>query len=338
MTGPKVSILLPVRNAADTLGDCLASIGEQTERAYEVVAINDHSADDSLSILESAAAADTRIRILDRPARGLVGALNAGLSACRAPLVARMDADDVMHPQRIERQVARMTAEPELAVLATRVALIETAATGEGQREYVRWQNACVAERDIAHRRFVESPVTHPSVMYQREVVLAAGAYRDGPFAEDYDLWLRLLERGHRIAKIPEVLLQWRDGANRLSRTDERCSREAFDALRAAYLARDARVRGARDGVVVWGAGRRTRQRVRHLQSLGVAIRAWIDIDPKKIGNVIDDARVVAPAAVREIAEPFVLSYVASHGAREEIGAFLTRNGLTEGTDWLSVG
>lgn len=338
MTDPRVSILLPVRNAETTLDECLASIAAQTEHRYEVVAVNDHSADASLALLHDAAAKDRRIRVLDRPARGLVGALNAGLADCRASLVARMDADDVMHPQRLACQLARMSEQPDLTVLATRVELLETSATGDGQREYVRWQNSCVSEQDMANRRYVESPLTHPSAMYRRDAVIRAGAYRDGPFAEDYDLWLRLLENGQRIAKISEVLLKWRDGATRLSRTDERCSRDAFDALRARYLSRDARVQRAREGVVVWGAGRRTRQRVRHLQARGVSVRAWIDIDPKKIGNVIDGARVCAPAALRDMPGPFVLSYVTNHGAREEIGAFLTRNGLTEGDDWLSVG
>ncbi|MEO1576179.1 MAG: glycosyltransferase, partial [Pseudomonadota bacterium] len=222
MTDPRVSILLPVHNAYDTLGECLASIAAQTEHRYEVVAVNDHSADASPKLLRDAAAQDERIRVLDRPARGLVGALNAGLADCRAPLVARMDADDVMHPQRLACQLARMTEQPDLTVLATRVELLETDATGDGQREYVRWQNSCVSEQDMANRRYVESPLTHPSVMFRRDDILGAGAYRDGPFAEDYDLWLRLFESGNRIAKVPEVLLQWRDGATRLSRTDER--------------------------------------------------------------------------------------------------------------------
>lgn len=338
MTRPVVSIVLPVRDGRDTLPECLDSIAAQTERNYEVIAVNDHSGDDSLDLLRRAAERDTRIRLLDRPARGLVASLNAALDQCRTSLVARMDADDLMHPERLAQQLATFRAQPDLAVLATRVRLLETDVTGEGQREYVRWQNDCVSERDMANQRFVESPITHPTVMFRRDVVIAAGGYRDGPFAEDYDLWLRLFEQGHRIAKIPEVLLDWRDGATRLSRTDERCSRQAFDALRAVYLARDARVRDAARGVVVWGAGRRTRLRVRHLQSHGVSVRAWIDIDPKKINNVIDGARVQAPAALREMDAPFVLSYVANHGARSEIGAFLERTGLTEGKDWLSVG
>lgn len=338
MTTPACSVLLPVRNAETTLAECLASIRQQTEPNFEIVAANDHSTDQSLAILRDAAQKDDRVRVLDCPARGLVAVLNAALRQCRSPLVARMDADDLMHSERLARQIKACDDAPGVDVLATQVELIETGATGAGQREYVRWQNACISERELADRRYVESPVTHPSVMFRRDVVLAAGGYRDGPFAEDYDLWLRLFEAGHRIAKLPEVLLLWRDGATRLSRTDPRCSRDAFDVLRANFLARDPRVRAAPDGVVVWGAGRKTRRRVRLLQARGIQVRAWIDIDPKKIGNIIDGARVHAPSALRELDAPLVLSYVANHGARDDIARFLNGLALREGVDWLSVG
>ena len=338
MNPVRVSVLLPVRNAAATLSACLRSVAAQTESRHEVVVVDDGSTDATPDIVADAASRDSRLRLIRQSAEGIVAALNLGLAECRAPLVARMDADDRMRAPRLARQAAEFDLKPDLAVLGSRVELVASPVTGQGLHEYVRWQNALVDAAELANQRYVESPLTHPSVMYRRDLILAAGGYRAGLFAEDYDLWLRLFESGQRIEKHPAVLLDWVDVPTRLSRTDPRCSRAAFDSLRARFLARDPRVGGRKDGVVVWGAGRRTRQRVAHLQTCGVHVRAWVDIDPRKIGNVIQNAPVIEPAALANYGDAFVLSYVANHGAREDIARFLVQSGRKEGRDWLSVG
>lgn len=337
MTTPLCSVVLPVRDASDTLAACLDSIAAQTLEHFEIVAIDDGSRDATPTLLERYAHKDNRLRVIRNPNPGLVGALNAGLAAARSALVARMDADDLMHPERLHEQVTMMHKQTNLAVLGTQVELIESNVTGNGLREYIRWQNTCTDPREIANQRFVESPLTHPSTMLRRDAVIAEGGYRDGPFPEDYELWLRLLARGYVLGKVPRVLMSWRDGPARLSRTDPRCHRDAFDALRARYLAQIDAVTRA-DTLVIWGAGRKTRRRVAHLQSEGIHVDAWIDIDPKKIGNIIEGARVHEPSAIGSMTTPFVLSYVANHGARDDIAAHLTSLGMVEGRDWLSVG
>jgi glycosyltransferase involved in cell wall biosynthesis len=100
---PLVSVLMPVRNEERFLPAALASLRAQTFRDWELVAVDDHSTDRTAAILERAAGEDRRIRMLRPPERGLVPALNAGLAACKAPLVARMDGDDICHPRRLEK-------------------------------------------------------------------------------------------------------------------------------------------------------------------------------------------------------------------------------------------
>jgi hypothetical protein len=205
-------------------------------------------------------------------------------------------------------------------------------------REYLRWQNACVAGDALRDEIYIECPITHPSVMYRRAAVLAAGGYRDGDFPEDYELWLRLVQGGCRMAKIDRCLLDWRQHRASLSRRDPRYSRDAFDRLRADYLASDRRLASGRP-LVFWGAGRRTRRRTRHLVAKGVAPCAWIDVDPRKLGNRIEGAPVVAPEWLGEQRpRPFVLAWVASHGARDRIAAALASMGYRRGEDCLAVG
>ncbi|MBW3622113.1 MAG: glycosyltransferase [Armatimonadetes bacterium] len=335
---PEISILLPIYNAADTLDECLDSIAGQTLDSYEVLAVDDGSQDASAEIVRRRAVDDPRIRLLEPGRVGLVRALNLGIEAARAPLLARMDADDLMLPERLRLQRDYLHQHPDVALVGCRVELFPPELVKEGYREYVRWQNACVTPEEIAANIYVESPLAHPSVMMRRSVVERLGGYADGPFPEDYELWLRMHHAGCRMAKVPEALLRWRERGDRTSRVDPRYAREAFDRLRAAYLAKDDRLRAAR-GFVVWGAGRKTRQRVRPLFEQGLTPAAWIDIDPKKIGNTVW-GRPVRPAEwlINADPRPFVLIYVARHGAREEVVECLEGWGYRLSEDYLAVG
>ncbi len=336
-TYPAISVLLPFHNAAATLPACLASILRQTCTRFEVLAIDDGSHDDSGELVRRGAQADPRIRLL-RPGRvGLVTALNLGLAQARAPVIARMDADDLMHPERLQAQYAFLCAHPDLALVASQVALFPAHQIRAGYQAYVRWQNHCLEPAEIAANIYVESPVAHPSVMFRRGVVEELGGYRDGPFPEDYELWLRLHQAGHRMAKLPRTLLWWRERTDRTSRVDPRYAREAFDRLRAHYLARDPLLRGGRE-VVIWGAGRKTRLRVRHLLAQGVQPSAWIDINPRKIGATIWGLPVHAPTWLARQPRPVVLVYVTTHGARDEVAAALQHWGYQAGVDFLPVG
>jgi hypothetical protein len=208
----------------------------------------------------------------------------------------------------------------------------------DGFRRYVDWQNRCNDPDRIADEIYIESPFAHPSVMYRKAAVIGTGGYRDGPFPEDYELWLRLHRGGHRLAKLPEFLMEWREHPGRASRTDSRYSREAFDRLRAAYLAEDARLRARAGNFVIWGAGRVTRKRCRHLLERGFRPSAWVDVDPRKIGNHLNGVPVVGPAWLDRDERPLVLVYVAAHGARELIAEELESRVYRRGRDYLAVG
>lgn len=334
---PAISIVMPCHNAADTLPECLTSIQQQQFGDYELLAIDDGSTDRSAALLETAAHHDTRIRLISPGRVGLVAALNIGIQVARALLIARMDADDLMHPERLAQQHAYLSQHPDIALVASQVELFPSERIRAGYREYVRWQNECLTPEQIADNIYVESPLAHPSVMFRRAVVQQLGGYADGDFPEDYELWLRMHHAGLRMEKLPQVLLSWRESEGRASRTDGRYAREAFDRLRAGYLAQDARLRGDRP-VVIWGAGRKTRLRARHLLDLGINHIAWIDIDPDKIGHIVWGVPVHGPAWLAQSERPFVLVYVTSHGAREYASGLLREMGYELGRDFLAVG
>lgn len=333
----EVAVLMPFYNAAETLAQTLDTIQAQTLGEFTLIAVDDGSTDGSAEIVRARMQDDPRIQLLQPGHQGVVGAMNSALAYCRSPIAARMDADDLMEPQRLEKQFDFLQQNPDIDLVGSRVSLFPKELILEGFHEYIRWQNDCLTPQQIADNIYVELPIAHPSVMFRRKAVVDAGCYRDGDFPEDYELLLRLHQLGHRMAKLPEVLLHWRDSGERLTRTDGRYRREAFDRIRATYLARDPRLQQQRP-LAFWGAGRNTRKRVSHLLGHGFEPAAWIDIDPRKIGNIIRGARVVEPAWLQSGQRPFVLSYVANHGARELIAAELQAMGYREGHDYLMVG
>jgi glycosyltransferase involved in cell wall biosynthesis len=330
---PRVSVLFPCRDAASTLPEAIASLDGQTWRDFEVIAVNDGSLDDTAAVLDEWAARDPRVRVLHGPRRGLVPSLEAARHAARGDLLARMDADDVAHAERLERQVALLDEEPEVAACGTLVRYVPRDTLRDGARRYEAWINALVTPADIERELFVECPVPHPTLMVRGDVLDVVGGYRDPGWPEDYDLVLRLWSAGARMRKVDAVLLDWRDSPGRLSRRDARYDENAFRRCKIHYLGRRI---GRRD-VVVWGAGPIGKAFARALQDAGHRIAAFVDLDPRKIGQEIHGAPVIPPDAVNTFRRAFCVGAVGSPGAREEIRAMLSAYGWREPEEWSAV-
>ncbi len=334
---PRVSVLLPVRDAADTLSECLDSLADQTLGDHEIVTVDDGSRDGSAELLEARAAGDRRLRLIHTAPRGLVSALGLALAEARASVVIRMDADDVAHPERLERQARRLEHDARVDVLGSRVALLSAAGVppSGGMRTYVDWLNQLLDHASMARDRFVESPLVHPTVAMRRETVLALGGWREFPGPEDYDLWLRAFDAGLRFAKLPEVLLRWRDRPRRLTRTDPRYAPERFLALKMAALRRGP-LAGDRPAVV-WGAGPIGKAWGRALLAAGNPVAAFVEVDPRKIGARIHGVPVIPVARASTVERAAHLAAVGQRGARARIRAEAARLGLVDGTDFFAV-
>lgn len=335
-SSPRVAVVLPVRNGAASLLDAIASVQAQTLTDWELIVVDDGSTDMTDVILEAAAKADQRIRVISLGAVGLAAALNAGVAAARSDLIARMDADDIAHPERLQEQVGFLL-EPENESVGLVSCLVQFGGRrneATGFALHVDWVNSLTTPDEISRSRFIESPLAHPSVVFRKQLVHQFGGYREGDFPEDYDLWLRWLGAGVRMAKVPQVLLTWNDPPGRLSRTDARYAPDAFYRVKAPWIAR-AVVSAAR--VYIWGAGRHTRKRAAHLQQHGLEIAGYIDVDAKKISPALGGAGlpVISFTALPHPGEIFVLSYVSTRGARDFNRGELLARGYREGRDFL---
>jgi glycosyltransferase involved in cell wall biosynthesis len=300
--------------------------------------VDDGSKDETAATLTSVARADPRIRVLSQSASGIAEALKLGCAAARGEFIARMDADDWIPPERLARQLEFFECHPQLGVVSCRVRHGGDQKAQAGYAEHVAWINSLFTPTEIHLRRFVESPVAHPSVVFRRALLDEHGGYESGDFPEDYDLWLRWMEAGVQFGKVDAELLLWNDVPTRLSRIDQRYRPESFYRTKCSYLARwlTRQVEPSRE-IWLWGAGRITRRRFRALETEGISIPGFIDVDRKKLGRLRDGRPVVGPHNLPSRDRAFILAGVATRGARELIASELNRLGRTEGTDYLLV-
>jgi glycosyltransferase involved in cell wall biosynthesis len=335
MSAPDVSVLMPVKDAAATVGAALDSLARQTLENFEVIAIDDGSSDSSREILEERARRDGRIKVGSSEGPGLVAALETGRRRAGASLVARMDADDVCHPERLRLQVGHLRANPRLAGTGCLVQLFPRGQMRQGWKRYERWVNSLTTPELIRRERFVESPLVHPSVVLRANVLAEAGGYRDGGWPEDYDLWLRLIGADQLLDKVSRTLFFWRVGPRRHSLTDPRYLPERFMELKLTHLRAGPLVDVSQ--VVLWGAGKNGRRWARLLGDGGIRVEGFIDVDPAKIGKKIAGVPVSGPERARDPNLPFVLGAVAAAGARPLIRDALIRAGKVEESDFLFV-
>jgi len=202
---PAVSVLLPVFNGIRHLREAVDSILGQTFRDFEFIIIDDGSTDASADVLRQYAKADSRIRFVSRPNKGLTVTLNEGVGMASAPLLARMDADDIALPQRLEKQTAYMQKHSDCVLLGSAVTLIDP----EGLS--IRQMCSEQTHKEIDHAHLNRGwPIVHPAVMMRTAAIRQVGGYRDQyDTLEDLDLFLRLAEIG-KLANLPDVLLKYR--------------------------------------------------------------------------------------------------------------------------------
>jgi glycosyltransferase involved in cell wall biosynthesis len=213
MTTPAVSVAMSVYNGERFLVEAIESVLAQTFGDFEFLILDDGSRDRTPAILREYANRDPRVRPIVRENRGLIASLNQLIDESRAPLIARMDADDVCLPDRFERQVAFLTANPEYGAIGSAAEDIDENGEPYPAPDYPPPLTHADVLRTIEHY----PPLCHPSVMARRAVLLMAGGYHPAfRHCEDYDLWLRLANRTC-IGNLPQHLLRYRRYENQIS-------------------------------------------------------------------------------------------------------------------------
>jgi glycosyltransferase involved in cell wall biosynthesis len=325
---PHVSVLLPVRDEEPYLAECLDSLSAQTLKDIEVIAVDDGSTDGTPEILARHARADSRIRVLRQEPLGMVAASERARAEARAPLVARMDADDVALPERFELQAAAIE-EEGLAAAGGRVEYFPDPT--DGLRAYAEWLNSLVtveaAQRDV----WVECPLPGPGLTARAGLI----SYRDRGWPEDYDLVLRIWEGGGRFRNVDALVHRWRDHPERLTRTTDAYTLDAFRRCKVHFLRRTL-LAGGRPAVV-WGAGPTGKALARELLAAGTPLAAFVEVDPRKIGKRIHGAPVVPVEGAGDFPGTLALGAVSGPAGRARLRELAAALGLSEGKDFVAT-
>ena len=234
-TTPAISVLMPVYNGEKYLDEAVRSILGQTFSDFEFILINDGSTDNSLQILQNHARQDNRIRLISRKNRGLVSTLNEGLALAKAPLIARMDADDIAYPERFKLQKQFMDDHPAIVCVGGYIEMIDDAG------RLLTLLTMPLEDQAIQELTLKgHSPIVHPASMIRASTIKEIGGYKEEyKAAEDLDLWLRLGEIG-KLANIPHLILRYRFLATSISGANAALQKQsAHNACKAAWLRRN---------------------------------------------------------------------------------------------------
>lgn len=325
-----VSILMPVHNTAQYLPACLDSILNQTFRDWELIAINDHSTDNSKQILEKYARKDPRIRWYSNDQKGIIPALKKAAQYSQGEMVHRMDSDDLMPIDKLEKLHQKLVESGRGSVVTGMVRYFSTdQELKQGFIDYGNWINKHIVRDTIFEDIFIECPIASPAWLMYREDLDRIGGITDGIYPEDYDLVFRMYVHGLTPKGISSVIHHWRDWPKRASRTKKEYKDQLFFDLKVRYFLK-YKYR-PEDKVVIWGAGRKGKKLFRRFQKFGIR-PAWVTENTKKVGHVIYGTTLSTPEGLLHSSRQVIVA-ISNPGARADIRRRMEKRGLVNNTD-----
>lgn len=278
----KLSIIMPVRNAAPFLVECLDSIVEQSYQDWELLAVDDGSTDESLKLLEDYAEADQRIKVFSQGALGIIPALRLAYSKSSGNWISRMDADDHMHVDKLKALMLSAERVGKGHLIVGKVAYFHAEQLGEGYRRYAGWLNDLQADR--WQEMYKECVIPSPCWVTHREDLDRAGAFEHNDYPEDYDLCFRFQEAGLKVSFAPKALHYWRDHPMRSSRNDPNYADNRFLDIKLKYFLHLSKDQDRQ--LALWGGGQKGKIIAKKLQAAGVNF-IWLSNNVGQIGQKI---------------------------------------------------
>lgn len=316
MNGPQISILLPVKNAAQYLSVCLDSIINQTESGWELIAIDDHSSDDSAQILDVYAKTDQRISTYANTGHGIIQALQLANRLSSGRLITRMDADDIMKPHKLELLKNDLLKRGPGHVSIGLVEYISAGQLGNGYLRYQQWLNQLSRKGNNFQEIYKECVIPSPCWMVFREDLKKSGAFDSNRYPEDYDLCFRFFATGLQCIPASNILHEWRDHPDRASRNDPNYLDHRFLDLKVFWFLKLHYDAGR--PLVVWGAGKKGKGIAKLLIENDIHF-SWICNNEKKIGANIFDVEMRAIEDLDQYTRPQMIIAVAGPADQQEI-------------------
>lgn len=332
MQEPLISILIPFKNTAAYIAECLESIVQQSFSNWEVLAVNDHATDGSLRIVNNFVAEDKRIKCIPNKGDGIIEALRTGYAICEGKLITRMDSDDIMTPNKLRVLTSSLLARGTGHIAIGQVQYFSEKGIGNGYERYQNWLNELTQNGTNFTEIYKECVIPSPCWMTFREDLDACGAFGPNRYPEDYDLAFRFYERGLKCIPCKELLHYWRDYDTRTSRTSEHYAQNYFLNIKLHYFLKLEHNNGR--PLAVWGAGKKGKAIAKGLIAQNIDFY-WLCDNPNKIGKGIYGKKMLPYTKLENLENSQSIVTVANDEAQIMIRNFFSGLGQTHAVDYF---
>lgn len=317
---------MPVKNAGPFLDDCILSIINQSYSNWELIAVNDHSTDNSPEILKNYAVQDERIKTLDNKGIGIIEAMRMAFKNSSGDFISRMDADDKMSSEKIELLSQKLLEKGAGNLAVGLVKYFSDGNLGNGYLKYEKWLNTLTAEETNYNEIYKECVIPSPNWMLFRGDLLSCGAFDHDIYPEDYDLCFRMRKANLEVASVNNTTHYWRDHPNRFSRNDANYQDNRFIDLKCKYFFSEDYNPDC--SFVLWGVGNKGKSIAKLIIAKGYSFH-WISNNPKKIGHDIYGVKIQSDIILTELNEPQIIIAIAAKDAQALIKEKLSKLNTT---------
>ncbi|MDX1653420.1 MAG: glycosyltransferase family 2 protein [Brumimicrobium sp.] len=329
---PAVSILIPAKNESLFIVDCLKSIQSQTFKDWEAIIIDDHSEDNTYNLVRSFSEQDSRVSIYKNESKGIIEALRLAFKRSNGALITRMDADDLMLPEKLQVLSSALYKSGKGHIAVGGVKYFSEGMLGPGYTRYANWLNRLTLLGENFRDLYKECVIPSPSWMLFREDFLASGAFESAIYPEDYDLCFRFYRNGLKVIPNNHVVHLWRDYPERTSRNSKVYEDNTFSALKLFYF---LKLHYRQDSeLVLWGTGARGKKLAAELLAEGIPFH-WMCNNPKKIGKHIYDQYIQPYENSFKLGDKQIVLTSGNLSFKKKVRHKLMEEGLTEFEDYF---
>ena len=273
-----ISIIMPMRNAAAYVSESISSIIAQSYSSWQLIVINDRSTDNSPVIVENYALKEERIRLTKNEGEGIISALNHGLKQSTGTYITRMDADDVMPVNRLQKMVNALRTSPPQTIVTGLVKYFPENFVSNGYKAYEEWLNHINLNKLQWQNIYRECVIASPNWMLRKSDLLNMGGFKNLDYPEDYHLVLKWYRKNFKIRVIPEVTLNWREHSERTSRNSHHYKQASFFKLKIKEF---VKYELKNNNLLLWGTGEKGRLTASELDKHCINFN-WMDLETSK--------------------------------------------------------
>ncbi len=322
MKSALVSILIPFKNTAQFLPECLTSIINQTYPHWEVIAVDDNSSDESSAKVSAFTEKHPGIRLLSNQGNGIIPALQTAYKVAKGEFITRMDSDDIMKPNKLEVMVDSLLAKGKGHVAVGQVKYFSERGISNGYERYEKWLNNLTQNGTNYSEIYKECVIPSPCWMTYKSDLKRCNAFYPYRYPEDYDLTFRFYENKLKCIPCNEVLHLWRDYDTRTSRTSEHYAQNYFLDIKLHYFLKLDYDHSR--PLVIWGAGNKGKSIAKKLIDQSIDFY-WICNNPNKVGKHIYDQKMLHFSALENLNNPQSIITVANSPAQKSIKSYFKR-------------